>query len=125
VRARPGFIAAGIGVGLAVAIAATASGATSGAAVLYRATANAPCTKPALTAGLHRGKQRGRIVGKSFGCAGRFAFAAVLVGAGKDEIEITVLFRAVARRWQVASRAKYCGDGAVPAKIRQPACETN
>jgi hypothetical protein len=100
----------------------------AGSGVLTRvgaAAASAPCTEPALAAGLRRGKLSGSIDGKSWGCAGRFAFAGVIVKAGAVGDEITVLFRAEAQGWEVASRAKYCEDGAVPARIRQPACESN
>jgi hypothetical protein len=87
---------------------------------------NPPCTRQALTAGLHRSKLRGRRRLNSWGCAGRFAYGGVEVftksGLG---IETTVLFRADARGWEVVSRGKYCENGAVPARIRQPACETN
>ena len=80
-----------------------------------------PCTKRALTAGLRRGKTGGRIDGRNWACAGHFAFAAVVV----HNIEITVLFRARQQDWFVASRVKYCKKGIVPARIYQPACETN
>jgi hypothetical protein len=114
----------------ALAAGGTSSGAPAraGSSFLSRSggrAPSAPCTKPALTAGLRRGKLHGSIDGHGFGCAGRFAFAAVLVGSGNEAVEITVLFRADAGRWQVASRAKYCENGSVPAKIRRPACETN
>lgn len=66
-----------------------------------------------------------RIDRNGVGCAGRFAFAAVLVGANGVTVEITVLFRADARGWEVVSRGKYCEAGVVPARIRRPACETN
>jgi hypothetical protein len=79
------------------------------------------CTKRALTRGLHRSGQRGYIDRDGFGCAGRFAFAAVIV----DDVEITVLFRATDGRWHSASRARFCEDGTVPKKIYRPACETN
>jgi hypothetical protein len=87
--------------------------------------ASVPCTEQALAAGLRRSRLRGRIDGNGFGCAGRFAYAAVIVGAGNTSVEITVLFRADVRGWEVVTRGKYCEDGAVPALIRQPACETN
>ncbi len=79
------------------------------------------CTRRALTKGLHRGGLRGYIDGDTFGCAGRFAYAGVIV----DGNEVTVLFRAVGQRWHPASRAHFCEDGSVPKQIYQPACETN
>jgi hypothetical protein len=79
------------------------------------------CTRRALTEGLRQGGLRGYIDGDTFGCAGRFAYAGVIV----DGNEVTVLFRAVGRRWHPASRARFCGDGSVPKQIYQPACETN
>jgi hypothetical protein len=114
-----------IPIGIAVVSAALAATAPAEGRIPSRTAVGAPCTRPALAAGLHRSRLRGRIDGDGFGCAGRFAYAAVLVGTGNESVEITVLFRADARRWKVASRGKYCEDGAVPAKIRQPACETN
>jgi hypothetical protein len=110
---------------LVLVASAMAAGRSPSQPVLGRAQASAPCTKRALTAGLRRGKPRGRIPRNDFGCAGRFAFAAVVVAARNNAVEITVLFHAVAGHWAVASRGKYCEDGEVPAKIRQPACETN
>jgi hypothetical protein len=81
------------------------------------APASAPCTKAAIRAALASGE----IVG--FGCAGHFAYAAVLVGAGGGETdEITVLLKADMSSWVVTSRAN-CDQ--VPKKIRTPACETN
>lgn len=114
-----------VGILIAVTLMNTGGARAIGGSRVASAAASAPCTKSALTAGLRRGKLHGRIDGNAFGCAGRFAYAAVIVGAGNEEVEITVLFRASARHWEVASRAKYCENGAVPAKIRQPACETN
>jgi hypothetical protein len=80
-----------------------------------------PCTKQALARGLKRGETPfpGGRIDEPWDCAGHFAYAAVLY---KDE-ELTVLFRAVSRRWKTADRAKYCDD--VPGRIWQPACNTN
>jgi hypothetical protein len=89
------------------------------------AKASAPCTESALAAALRRSPLRGRIDGNSWGCAGRFAYAGVIVAAGNSSDEITVLFRAGSGGWEVASRGKYCEDGSVPARIRRPACESN
>ncbi|MGN6558107.1 MAG: hypothetical protein ACTHLH_08875 [Solirubrobacterales bacterium] len=85
------------------------------------AAVHALCTKQALTRGLKRGETpfRGGRIDEPWDCAGHFAYAAVLY---KDE-ELTVLFRAVGRRWKTADRAKYCDD--VPRRIWQPACNTN
>ncbi|MCW3030806.1 MAG: hypothetical protein JWM66_939, partial [Solirubrobacterales bacterium] len=87
--------------------------------------ASAPCTKPALEAALTRTKVVGRIAGNGFGCAGQFAYAAVLVHIGTpDEIEITALFRAAANEWHTVRRS--VGEcRLVPKKIRRPACESN
>jgi len=85
------------------------------------ATRRPACTRRALTKGLRSGGLRGYIDGETFGCAGRFAYAGVIV----DRNEVTVLFRATGRHWQPASRARYCENGAVPKQIYQPACESN
>jgi hypothetical protein len=79
------------------------------------------CTKRALTKGLHQGGLRGYIAGETFGCAGSFAYAGVIV----DGNEVTVLFRAAGRRWHPASRARFCENGSVPKQIYRPACESN
>jgi hypothetical protein len=85
-----------------------------------------PCTERALTAGLRRGKLRGRIDGHAWACAGRFAYAVILVNAGGGILDdVTVLLRAKATGWEVVSRGKYCEDGSVPARIRRIACESN
>jgi hypothetical protein len=86
-----------------------------------RAGRRPPCTRRALTTGLHRSGLRGYIDGDTFGCAGRFAYAGVIV----DRNEVTVLFRATGRHWRAASRAHYCADGSVPRQIYRPACESN
>lgn len=88
---------------------------------LDRARRPPPCTRRALTAGLRRSGLRGYIDGDTFGCAGRFAYAGVIV----DRNEVTVLFRAAGRGWRAASRARYCENGSVPRQIYQPACESN
>lgn len=81
-----------------------------------------PCTRQALVAGLRRGVRplQGRLV-RPWACAGRFAYAGLVV----DGNEGTVLFRAVGRVWKPADRGKYCADGVVPARIYQPACNSN
>jgi hypothetical protein len=86
-------------------------------------TASLPCTERALDAGLRRDHLSGRIDG--FCCAGRFAYAGVLVNGGSGETDqVTVLFHAAAPGWQVVSRA-YCNGGDIPAKIRRAACDSN
>jgi hypothetical protein len=107
-------------------VAATAALTTVGAALgvgLAPAakTAKAPCTKQALEAGLRRSGMEGRVVSKSWGCAGHFAYAAVVV----HDIEVTVLFRAHGKSWRTTSRQKYCNKHKVPAAIYKPACETS
>jgi hypothetical protein len=89
------------------------------------AAASAPCTKTALEAALTRGKVVGRIVRNGFGCAGQFAYAAVLVHIGTpNEVEITTLFRAATNEWHAVARSlRECR--LVPKKIRRPACESN
>jgi hypothetical protein len=79
------------------------------------------CTQRALTKGLRRGGLRGYIDGDTFGCAGRFAYAGVIV----DDNEVTVLFRARGRGWHPVQRRRYCEDGSVPKAIYRPACESN
>jgi hypothetical protein len=114
---------------LTTAVAAAAAALVGSASALCVGAASAatrrepPCTKVALTAALHRGRLHGRIV--QLGCAGRFAYAVVIVNAGKGEKDdVTVLFRANGKSWEIAS-FKYCANGSVPAQIRQPACNTN
>ena len=80
-----------------------------------------PCTKRALEAGLRSSRMGGRVDAKSWGCAGRFAYAAVTV----HNIEVTVLFLAHGNQWRTASRQKYCNKHQVPARIYKPACETS
>jgi hypothetical protein len=107
----------------AVAIAIAALASAGGAVGVSRASASSrtpPCTKRALTDAMRRSHLRGRVL-NDFRCAGRFAFAAVLFG----EDEGTVLFRADGGVWETASRGKYCENGAVPTRIRRPACDSN
>jgi hypothetical protein len=108
--------AAGVVVALVLVAAAVGPGLAPAAK-----SAKPPCTRRALEAGLRRSGMRGRVVAKSWGCAGRFAYAAVVV----HNIEITVLFRAHGDHWRTASRQKYCGKHEVPKRIYQPACETS
>jgi len=103
----------------------TLVGASGGSAVAAYAAGERtpPCTKPAFTSGLHRGANRfphGEVV-RPWGCAGRFAYAAVIVTGN----ELTILFRAHGAAWETASRARYCTDGSVPLRIWQNACNTN
>lgn len=106
----------------AVAAALTVAGGTLGAGLAPAAnSARPPCTKRALEAGLRRSRMQRRVVGKSWGCARQFAYAAVIV----HNIEITVLFRASGNQWRTASREKYCKNHQVPARIYKPACETS
>jgi hypothetical protein len=82
-----------------------------------------PCSQHALTAGLRRGANpflQGRLV-RPWGCAGRFAYAAVIVSGN----ELTILFRAHRAHWETASRSRYCPSGGVPSRIWQNACNTN
>jgi hypothetical protein len=114
-RRRIGALAA---VGVAGASGALYASTASGASVRYP-----PCSKQALIGGLRRGATpfaRGRVV-RPWACAGRFAYASVVV----DGNELTVLFRADGRHWKTAGRSTYCADGAVPARIRQIACNTD
>jgi hypothetical protein len=107
---------------LAAAAALTVAGAALGVSVAPAAkAAKAPCTKQALEAGLRRSGMEGHVVGKSWGCAGHFAYAAVIV----HNIEVTVLFRAHGKSWRTTSRQKYCNKHKVPASIYKPACETS
>jgi hypothetical protein len=98
------------------------SAGTSGTAGDAGSTAARPaCTRRTLTKGLRRGSLRGHIDGHTFGCAGRFAYAGVIV----DDNEVTVLFRARGRRWHPVDRVRCCEDGSVPKAIYRPACESN
>ncbi len=115
---RSGFakwVTFSVAVGAAILGLCAADPAPAGAQV------QPPCVKRALTRGLSRGETPfpdGRLV-RPWACAGRFAYAAVIF----DGNELTVLFRAVGRRWQTADRTAYCPD--VPSRIWQPACNTN
>jgi hypothetical protein len=85
--------------------------------------ARPPCTRSALVSGLRRGFHpfpHGKLV-HPWGCAGQFAYAAVIVEGN----EITQLFHAKSGAWITANRGRYCVDGEVPARIYQPACNTN
>lgn len=87
-----------------------------------RAAAIAPCTKNAIEAGLRRSGTRGHLIKSGdFECAGRFAFAVVLIG----DDEAVELLRSYGRRWEVVDRGKYCEAGKVPAKIRYEGCEVS
>ncbi|MGH2938622.1 MAG: hypothetical protein ACRDPE_10940 [Solirubrobacterales bacterium] len=84
--------------------------------------ANPPaCTKRALTKGLDRAGLPGYIDRDSFGCAGNFAYAGVIIG--RDAA--TVLFRAHGQSWRPANRSIYCENGSVPKAIYRQGCETN
>lgn len=108
----------------AVALAGTGGLVSATSASAQRRTP--PCTERALTAGLRSGKLRGHIDGHAWACAGRFAYAVILVDAGDGVLDdVTVLLRAGTSGWKVVSRGKYCEDGSVPARIRRIACESN
>jgi len=109
---------AAVAVGTALTVVAGAPGVGLACAATN---AKAPCTKRALEAGLRASSLRGHVQGKTWGCAGRFAYAGVVV----DDNEVTVLFRVHGREWQVVSRAEYCNRRKVPARIYKPACESN
>lgn len=86
------------------------------------ATRRPPCTKRALKAGLKRGANKtpgGKI--DVFGCAGRFAYAAVTYKG----IELTQLFSVKRGRWVTVDRLKPCEKKIVPKKIYGPACLTS
>ncbi len=88
-----------------------------------------PCTRAALTAAA-KAVDGSNVDGldtsaQGFGCAGKFAYAGVIVGSGSTKNEVTILFMAVNGTWQAANRAIYCPSGAVPAQIYQLACATN
>jgi hypothetical protein len=103
----------------AVALATIFTSGTPRAA----AASHLPCTRVALASGLRRGFHpfpRGKLV-RPWGCAGQFAYAAVIV----DGNEITQLFRAKNGAWETANRARYCENDEVPARIYRPACNTN
>lgn len=79
------------------------------------------CTKRALTKGLRNGGLRGYIPRDTFGCAGNFAYAGVIV----DDNEVTVLFRARGSGWHPVDRGRYCENGSVPKAIYRLGCESN
>jgi len=110
----------------AAAVSAVAAGLTGAVAVVpaTAATKRPPCTRTALAAGLKRGSEKqpgGRIPKKTFGCAGRYAYAAVVFRG----IEYTQVFRASGTRWVTINRTKPCKKKTVPKKIYKPACLTS
>jgi hypothetical protein len=81
----------------------------------------APCTKKALSTGLSRGSSKfpeGRVI-TPFGCAGKYAYAPVIVGGN----EIVVVYREHGTRWFTVDRGPACEGGKIPSKIYAPACE--
>ena len=112
----------------AAIVAAGGGAALGGAAIAATPTAQPPCTRAALASGLTRGTVRlhhARLI-SPYGCAGRFAFAAVLT-PGPHGVEVTAFFTADGSRWQTADRGRYCRGKAtaVPKTIRKDACFTN
>ena len=107
---------------VATGVTASAAGAVTTATTR---SASPPCTRHALVNGLRRGSARvpgGRII-KPYGCADRFAFAAVITSG----IEITTLFKADGASWVTVKRGRYCRGRAtaVPRVLRRPACLSN
>ena len=111
---------------IAASAALVATGVTASVAgAATTGSASPPCTRHALFNGLRRGSARvpgGRII-KPYGCAHRFAFAAVITSG----IEITTLFRADGTSWVTVRRGRYCRGRAtaVPRVLRRPACLSN
>jgi hypothetical protein len=112
--------------GLAVVWSALAAGFFQAAIPAQATGSHPPCTKRALMRGLGRGSARvtGTVLGP-WGCAARFAYAAVNVDIQGNLNTETVLFIASHGRWQTANRARYCLAHAVPRSIYAPACQTN
>jgi hypothetical protein len=97
-------------------------GASGSRALVMAAAAGAPCTGTAIRAALRRSKTGAHLVKRGFKCAGRFAYAEVVIGGKFEAVE---LLRSNGRRWQVVNRAKYCKAGVVPASIRHVGCEVS
>jgi hypothetical protein len=112
--------------GLAVVWSALAAGFCQAAIPAQARGSHPPCTKRALMSGLGRGSARvtGTVIGP-WGCAGRFAYAAVNVDIQGNLNTETVLFIASHGRWRTANRARYCLAHAVPRSIYAPACQTS
>ena len=108
------------------ALSAVAAGLTGVVAVAPAAGAakGPPCTKQALTAGLKRGADKqtgGNIAGKTFGCAGQYAYAEV----NTKVFTYTAVFKASASQWATINRTKPCNQKLIPKKIYKPACLTS
>ncbi len=88
------------------------------------ATKGPPCTKSALTAGLKRGTGKipgAKIYGKTFGCAGQYAYAEV----NTKFFTATAVFKASGTQWVTINRTKPCNKKLIPKKIYRPACLTS
>lgn len=108
------------------ALSAVAAGLTGAVAVAPAAgaTKSPPCTKQALTAGLKRGAVKvpgGTIFDKTFGCAGRYAYAEV----NTKQFTLTSVFIVSRGQWVTINRTKPCKQKLIPKKIYKKACLTS
>lgn len=62
-----------------------------------------------------------------FGCSGRWAYAWATVGSGVSTVSVTEVFQydQVAKRWEFASRSRYCHSGLIPSLVYQRGCFSN
>ncbi len=109
-----------------VTLSAVAAGLTGAVTVAPAAGASKgpPCTKAALTAGLKRGAVKvpgGKIFDKTFGCAGRYAYAEV----NTKQFTLTSVFIVSGNQWVTINRAKPCNKKLIPKKIYKKACLTS
>ena len=85
----------------------------------------APCTVAALSAAARAGTSDFYALDRgAYGCAGSYAYAGVIVGAGGQRNEITEVFKATKGHWGRASHL-LCDQGVIPPSIRVQACLTN
>jgi len=121
-RVAGGLIALMATLAAMVAVLPSSPG-TSLASVASVSAASAPCTKRALEGAMRRAHTKARIATpRAFGCARGFAYAFAVVGSGTVGYEENLLFRASRGRWKVVSRARYCKQPIVPARIKKAVC---
>ncbi|HWD95829.1 MAG TPA: hypothetical protein VG246_05355 [Acidimicrobiales bacterium] len=82
----------------------------------------APCTADNLTAPYHDVDSV-----TSFGCVGDYAYLWATIGTEPAEIGVTdlLVYNTKAGAWENAVRANYCTGDALPAYIKQQACNSN
>jgi hypothetical protein len=81
-----------------------------------------PCTVATLTAPYHDVDSV-----SNFGCVGDYGYLWATVGSGPAQVSVTELlvYNTSASVWENALRANYCTGTALPAYIKQQACNSN